>query len=298
MGLIEWVFLFSLALLWGTAFAMTVIGLGELPPFTLAFGRIFVAALTLLALIRLFGTRLPRGGEAWRAIITSAFIGNAIPFSLIAWGQQHIPSSLSGVLMATAPLFTLVIAHFSTVDERMTGAKAAALLLGFVAVVVLVGPDALGGVASSVTGQLALLGAAFCYAGASVYGRRFRTMNLKPLPLAGAQLSAASVMMVPVVLALEQPWLIAMPSITGWLAVMELGVVATALPYIIYFRVLAVGGATNLMLVTFMVPVVAVTTGALMLGEMLEVRHFVATGILILSLAAIDGRIFKWWRSA
>lgn len=296
MGLIEWLLLFGLALFWGTSFGLTAIALRELSPFTFAFARVAVAAVTLLFLTRIFRMALPRGWQPWGPIMVTAFFGNVVPFSLIAWGQSLIPSSLAGLLMATGPLFTLVIAHFNTSDERMTGFKTVSLVLGFGAVLVMMGPDAIRGVSSNVAGQLAILGAALCYAIATVYGRRFQAMGLKPLPLAAGQLCVASIMMVPAMVLFDQPWALGWLSTPVILAVLASGVLSTGIPYIMYFRILAVGGATNVMLVTFLVPIVAVTTGSLALGEVLEPRHFMAMGLLALALLSIDGRVFRMFR--
>ncbi|RMF10834.1 MAG: DMT family transporter, partial [Alphaproteobacteria bacterium] len=291
MGTIEWLLLLLLAVLWGTSFSIIKVAVREVPPFTMVFFRLLFAAGILFFLMTALGMRFPRSWSAWKAIAFSAVVGNAAAFCLIVWGQQYIPSSLGGVLMATGPLFTLVIAHFFTHDERMTLTRVLALLLGFSAVVVMIGPDVLAGLGVGVLGQFAFLGAAACYAVAAVYGRRFQTMGLKPLPLAAGQMIVATLAVLPAMLLVERPWTLAQPSSLAIWAVIANGVLSTGLPYIIYFRILAVGGATNVMLVTFLVPVVAVVTGALALGELLDPRHFVAIAILAVALILIDGRL-------
>jgi len=293
MGAVEWVLLGVLSILWGTSFSLTEVILTEVPPFTLVFLRVLFAALSLLVLLHLFRMRFPRGVKAWSLLTATAFIGNAVPFSFIVWGQQYIQSSLAAILMATGPLFTLLLAHFATHDERMRPGKIVALGLGFIAVVVLVGPDALKGIGSNVIGQLCILAAALAYSMASIIGRRFQDLGLKPLPLATAQLCVAVLLLLPVMTGLEQPWTQDVPSWPVVLAVVANGVLSTGIPYIIYFRILAVGGATNVMLVTFLVPLVAAVTGSLALNEQLEPRHFACMGLLACALIAIDGRLAK-----
>ena len=294
MGATEWLLLLLLATLWGTSFSILKVAVREIPPFTIVFFRVLLAASFLLGLMRLLGQSLPRGRAAWRAIIISALIGNAVAFSFIVWGQQFIPSSLAGILMATGPLFTVVIAHFATHDERMTPGRVVALLLGFGAVILMIGPDVLSGIGAGVLGEFAFFGAAICYASAAVYGRRFQTMGLKPLPLAASQMMIATVALLPVVLLVDQPWDLARPSSTAVIAVVAHGILCTGLPYVIYFRILAVSGATNVMLVTFLVPVVAAITGALALNEMLAPRHFAGMALLAVALFLIDGRLKRY----
>ena len=293
MGNREWVLLGILSLLWGTSFSLTEIILTEVPPLTIVFLRVLFAAIILFALLRLFRMRFPHGIKAWSLLAATAFIGNAIPFSFIVWGQQYIPSSLAAILMATGPLFTLLLAHYTTHDERMRPGKVLALVLGFFAVMVLVGPDAIKGIGRNVIGQLCILAAALSYGTASIIGRKFQDLGLKPLPLATAQLCLAAVFLFPVMMGVEQPWAQEVPSWPLVLAIVANGVLSTGIPYIIYFRILAVGGATNVMLVTFLVPVVAVVTGALALNEQLEPRHFASMGLLACALVAIDGRLAK-----
>jgi drug/metabolite transporter (DMT)-like permease len=289
----EWMLLGVLSILWGTSFSLTEVILTEVPPFTLVFLRVLFAALSLLVLLRLFRMRFPRGLKAWSLLMVTAFIGNAVPFSFIVWGQQYIQSSLAAILMATGPLFTLLLAHFATHDERMRPGKVLALVLGFIAVVVLVGPDALKGIGSNVIGQLCMLAAALSYGIASIIGRRYQELGLKPLPLAAAQLSIAVIFLLPFTISMDQPWTQDFPSWPVALAVVVNGVLSTGIPYIIYFRILAVGGATNVMLVTFLVPLVAAVTGSLALNEQLDPRHFASMGLLACALIAIDGRLPK-----
>ena len=192
-------------------------------------------------------------------------LNNVVPFALIFWGQTHIASGLASILNATTPLFTVVVAHVLTDDEKMTGAKVAALLAGLAGVAVLIGPAAFAQPTGSLWGQLACLGAALSYAFAGIYGRRFRAMGVAPLDAAAGQVTASSVLILPIMLIVEQPWtLAALPPPATWAALAGLALLSTALAYVLYFRILAAAGATNLLLVTFLIPVTSILLGALL----------------------------------
>ena len=177
MSLRVWIWLVSLSVLWGGSFFFAKVAIGELSPLTVVFARVALAALALNLVLSLTGRSLFRRSTPWPAFIAMGLLNNMIPFSLIFWGQTQIASGLASILNATTPLFTLVVAHFATRDERMDGAKVAALLTGFAGVTVLVGPDLLVGDQSGFMGQLACLAAALSYAFAGVYGRCFQTMG-------------------------------------------------------------------------------------------------------------------------
>jgi drug/metabolite transporter (DMT)-like permease len=195
-------------------------------------------------------------------------------------------------------LFTLLVAHFLTQDEKIDLAKVAALLAGFAGVAVLIGPELLVD-GSSVGGELACLGAALSYAFAGVYGRRFKILKIAPIEAAAGQVTASTVLILPIMLAVEQPWALpALPSLTVWAALVGLALLSTALAYILYFRILAVTGATTLLLVTFLIPLTAVLLGAAVLGERLAPRHFGGMALTGAGLAVIDGRIARLLRPA
>jgi drug/metabolite transporter (DMT)-like permease len=215
-------------------------------------------------------------------------LNNLIPFSLIFWGQTHIASGLASILNSTTPLFTAVLAHFLTRDERLTANRLAGVLAGLAGVVVMIGPDVLVGLRANVLAQSAVLCAALSYALAGIYGRRFR--GTPPLVTAAGQVTSTSVLLLPVVLLADRPWTLPLPGARTWAAVAGLALLCTALAYVIYFRILAVAGATNLLLVTFLIPVSALLLGGLVLGERLEPRHFGGMGLIALGLAAMDGR--------
>lgn len=299
MSLRIWIWLVSLSVLWGGSFFFAKVAVAELRPLTVVFGRVALAAFALNLSLWLTGQSLFRRETPWATFMIMGLLNNLIPFGLIFWGQTQIASGLASILNATTPLFTLVVAHLATRDEKMNAAKPAALLIGFAGVTVLVGPDLLFGDLLGSMGQLACLGAAFSYALAGVYGRRFQAMAVSPLQAASGQVTASTLLILPIMLIVDRPWLLpAVPGATTWAALAGLALLSTALAYVLYFRILAVAGATNLLLVTFLIPVTAILLGALILGEQLQLRHFAGMILIGLALAAIDGRTARFRRLA
>jgi drug/metabolite transporter (DMT)-like permease len=293
-----WALLVALSILWGGSFFFAKVAIGELGPLTVVFARVALAALALD--IVLFATRTNpfRRHAPWPAYLVMGLLNNVLPFSLIFWGQTQIASGLASILNATTPLFTLIVAHFLTADEKIDPGKVTALLAGLAGVALLIGPELLVG-GASVWGELACLGAAVSYAFAGVYGRRFKTMKIAPIEAAAGQVTASTVLILPIMLAVEQPWTLpALPSPTVWVALGGLALLSTALAYVLYFRILAAAGATNLLLVTFLIPVTAILLGAAVLGERLAPRHFAGMALIGIGLAVIDGRIARLLRPA
>ncbi|WP_411034659.1 DMT family transporter [Shinella sp. BYT-45] len=293
MSPVEWGLLIALSLLWGGSFLFNGILVRELPPFTIVTARVALAALALWAIVRLSGHAVPRSREAWFAFFGMGVLNNIIPFSLIVWGQTHIASGLASILNATTPLFAVIVAHVLTEDEKMTGGRLAGVLVGFLGVALMIGPSALGDLGTNVLAQLAVLGGAVSYSIAGIFGRRFRSMGLPPLLPAAGQVTASALLMLPVALLIDRPWALSAPSPEAWAALFGLAFLATALAYVIFFRILATAGATNLMLVTFLIPVSAILLGALVLGEVLAPKHFAGMALIAVGLAAIDGRLLR-----
>jgi drug/metabolite transporter (DMT)-like permease len=289
----QWTMLLTLAALWGGSFLFNAVAVQALPVMTIVAARVGLAALVLLATLPLLGIALPRGAIVWRAFAVMGLLNNAVPFTLIVWGQGHIPSGLASILNATTPLFAVLLAHWLTADERLTASRLAGVLLGLGGVAVLVGPVALAGFGTGGLAELACIGAALSYAFAGIYGRRFRAMGVAPLAVATGQVTASSVLLVPLALAVDRPWALPLPGAAPLLAVLALALLATALAYWLYFRLLASAGATNLLLVTLLVPPVAVALGALVLGEVPTARHGAGLALIAAGLATIDGRVLR-----
>jgi len=282
----DWLLLVFLSILWGGSFFFAKIAVDELPPLTLALGRVGIAAALLAVLAGRAG--LISLARAWPAFAVLGLLNNVIPFTLIFWGQTHIPSGLASIFNATTPIFTALIAHFATRDEKLDAAKLVGVTTGFVGVMAMLGPEVLGDIGVGVWAQLACLVAAVSYAVAGIWGRRLA--HLPAVTVAAGQLIAASVMLAPLAMLVDRPWRLAMPSPAALAALLALAVLSTALAYVIYFRILARAGATNLLLVTFLIPVSAILLGTAVLGERLAPHHFAGMAIIAVGLAAIDGR--------
>ena len=290
----EWAMLLSLSVLWGGSFFFTRVALFALPPFTLVVLRVGLAALILNTLVPLLGLRMPREARTWAAFLGMGLLNNAIPFCLIVWGQTHIASGLAAILNATTPLFTVVAAHVFTSDERMTGNRLVGVLIGLVGVVIMVGPAVLAGLGADLLAQVAVLGAALSYALAGIFGRRFQRMGVPPLATAAGQVTASTLMLLPIAIVVDRPWTLPVPSASVWGAILGIAALSTALAYVLYFRILATAGATNLLLVTFLIPVSAILLGVVVLGERLDPRHFIGMALIGCGLAAIDGRLWAF----
>lgn len=285
--------LIALSVLWGGSFFFIGVAVKELPPLTIMMLRVGCAALTLNLVVRFMGQWMPRDPKVWLAFFGMGLFNNVIPQTLIVWGQTQIPSGLASILNATTPLFGVLVAHFFTSDEKMTGKKLAGVIVGFAGVAIMVGPAALRGLGTHIWAQLAILLASAFYGISGVYGRRFKRMGVAPMVTATGQLTASTLMLAPVALSIDHSWTLATPSAATWLAIAGLALLSTALAYLIFFRLLASSGATNLLLVTFLIPVSAVFLGSLFLGEQLEAKHFIGMGFIAAGLAAIDGRLLN-----
>lgn len=289
----EWGILVFLALIWGGSFFFIEIAITELPVFTVVVGRVFIAALVLLALVYLTGQSLPLDPKIWQLFFVMGLVNNAIPFCLIVWGQIYIASGVASILNATAPLFTVLVAHYFTQDEKLSTNKIMAVLLGLIGVAIMIGGEAIKALGVNIIAQIAVLAAACCYACAGVYGRRFRGMKFSPLSIAAGQTLTASFVLLPMLFIIDQPWTLPVPSFNVTMAVLYLALPATALTYILYFRLLATAGAVNLLLVTFLVPISAIFLGIFFLDEVLKTKHIIGMALIGFGLAILDGRPIK-----
>jgi drug/metabolite transporter (DMT)-like permease len=256
--------------------------------------RIVTAAAALLLVLHLLGQKMPTSGRIWAAFFGMGLLNNVLPFVLIVWGQHRIASGLAAILNATTPLFTVLVAHLLTPDEKLTPLKAVGVAMGFAGAAVMIGPAALRGIGAGVLAQLACLAGALSYAFAGIFGRRFRSMNVAPIATAAGQVCASAALLLPLMLLVDRPWQLTLPHATTWGAVLGVGLLSTALAYVLYFRILAAAGATNLLLVTFLIPVSAILLGVLVLGEQLLFRHAGGMALIGLGLMFIDGRLPRW----
>lgn len=287
---VHWVMLLILSVLWGGSFFFVGVAVKELPPFTIVTLRVTLAAFCLLAVCRFMGLKLPRDRRIWRAFFVMGFLNNLVPFTLIVWGQTYIASGVASILNATTPLFTVVAAHYLTRDETFTLSRIVGVLLGLCGVATMIGGAALQSLGIDVAALFAMLMAALSYALAGVFGRRFRQMDVPPLTTAAGQVAASSIMLFPIMMVVDHPWTLSVPSTETMGALAGLAILSTALAYVLYFRLLAAAGATNLLLVTFLIPVSAIGLGIMFLGEVLEPKHIAGMVLIALGLVAIDGR--------
>ena len=290
MGPAQWATLVILSILWGGSFFFVEVAVTALPPFTIVLVRVGLAAIALHLFLFAKGSPVPFGLGLWGAFLVMGLINNVVPFSLLVWGQTQIASGLASILNATTPIFAVLVAHFLTSDEKITGGRLAGVVIGFAGVTVMIGPAALAGLGANLLAQLACLGAALSYGFAASFGRRFVRMGVSPVQTAAGQVTASTLILLPLSMTVDRPWTLPAPGMDAVASVVALALLSTAVAYILYFRLLASAGATNITLVTLLVPVSAILLGGLILGERLAPEHFTGMALIALGLAAIDGR--------
>ena len=262
-----------------------------MPPLTLVTLRVGIAAAILWASAPILGARAPRSVRAVAALLVLGFGNNALPFSLIAWGQTHLPSGLASILTAATPLFTVIAAHALTKEEKLTGLKMAGTLAGLAGVAALVGPNLLTGAGADLWAELAVLAAALSFGLSAIFARRMPKLGRKPIDVAAGQATAAALLLAPCAIAFDRPWTLPAPGAATIVSVVAIASLSTALAYVVYFRILAGAGATNVQLVTLLAPATSIALGALILGERLAARQFVGYALIAVGLALIDGRL-------
>jgi drug/metabolite transporter (DMT)-like permease len=288
----EWGLLALLSLLWGGSFVFIGVAVKELPPLTLAALRVGLAALILWASAPLTGAMPPRNGKAVAALALLGLGNNALPFALIAWGQTHLAAGLASILNAATPLFAVLVAHVFTAEEKLSRFKIIGTAAGMAGVAWVIGPDLLWGQAKvNAWAEGAVLLAALSYAASAVFARRVRALGLKPLDVATGQATAGAIYLVPLALFVDAPWSLPVPSAAVVASVFAIAALCTALAYVVYFRILAGAGATNVLLVTLMAPATSVILGVLFLHERLLARQFLGFALIAIGLAFIDGRL-------
>ncbi len=289
----DWLVLLILAVIWGGAFFFIGVAVRHVPPLTYVSLRLSFGAAGLWIYLAVKGERVRLPREVWGSIILLALLNNALPFTLFGWSQTHIASGLASILNATTPIWGVVVAHFLTNDERMTPRKLAGVLLGFGGVAVMIGPSLLSNLGTSGLAELACVVAALSYALAAVWARRFKRLGVSPFSVTTGQLTAGAIIMLPMSMVIDQPWTRAFPPMSAIAAILALAIFCTALGYVLYFRLIEHAGATNALLVTLLVPPVAILLGGLFLGETLAPQDFAGLALIAVGLAAIDGRLFR-----
>ena len=290
MSLKSWWLLIVLSVLWGGTFFFVEVALVGLTPFTIVFLRVSIAALALLSYLVATGEKIPRDLKIWGLFLVMGILNNTIPFSLITWGQVHITGSVASILNATTPLFTVLLAHFLTSDEKLTTNKTIGVFIGFFGVILMMQPTLVDGITFESYGQFAIIAAALSYGCAGIWGKRLGSTS--SAVNAFGMLACASVTMLPIIFIVEEP-LALTPHLPSLAAVVGLALLGTALAYILYFRILALAGAVNLLLVTFLIPVSALLLGVGVLSEAVHPMAYAGMATIFAGLAVIDGRLFK-----
>ncbi|QFT46916.1 putative DMT superfamily transporter inner membrane protein [Roseivivax sp. THAF40] len=285
-----WAELMFLSLIWGGSFLAIRTALDEIAPITSVFFRVLPATAALWAYTRLRGIPVPRDPRLWLAALVMGGLNNILPFTLMAWGQLHVTTGLTSILNATTAIWGALLAALVFADERMTPRKAMGIGLGFAGVALAIGPGALNGLNLESLGQMAIIGGTLSYAFASLWGRRF-LRGVAPEMAACLMLTGSSVLIVPLMLVTEGVPPLSLAPVT-WAAILYYALIATAFAYILYYRILAMAGASNLMLVTLLVPPMAISLGALVRDETLTAPAIAGFGLLALGLAVLDGRLW------
>lgn len=292
MKRIDWLRLLILSLVWGGSFIFFRILAAQLPPMTTVFFRVAIGALAVLGFMRLEGSKLDLPRSEWPKLALLGLVNCVLPFCFYAWGETRVSAGLASIINATTPMFTVAIAGLIMRNEAMTGGRVIGVLCGIVGVTVVVGPDVLVG--ADPLGELVCLLAAFSYGWAFQVARRVKGLN--PASMAAGQLLFASLELLPFVMIFDQPWNLPAPTLSGWLALAGLALLSTGFAYVIFFRVLASAGPTNLSLVTLLVPVTAVLLGWAFLDEAVAAQALGGMALIALGLAVIDGRVVSYLR--
>lgn len=292
------VMLLLLAAVWGGSFFFAEVALKEVPPLTITLFRVLLALPFLALIIRFKGLQIPTSPKVWCAYLVMGALNNAIPFSLIFWGQTQIDSGLASILNATTAMFAAVVAGVLLKDEPLTAKKIAGAVLGIIGVAFIMGPTALTEFNPSNLAQLAILAATLSYAFAGVWGRT-ALAGQTPLVNAFGMVIGSTLLMIPVVYIIDGPPNLGL-SPTVWASLLGLAVLSTTLAYILYFAILARAGAANLLLVTLLIPPFAIGLGVIFLGEKMGSEAWVGFGIIALGFAVTDGRLFSrsFWQKA
>lgn len=286
-----WAMLILLSVLWGGSFFFVGVAVNELPTLTIVALRVVIAAITLWMIVLIIGLPIPKSLKLWCMFLAMGLLNNVIPFLLIVWGQAQIASGLASILNAATPIFTVIVAAIFLTDERPTQLKVIGVTIGFLGVVMMIGLPALD-TGENLLAQLAVVTATLSYAFAGVYGRKFKSQTINPIVIAAGQVTASSLVLLPIALTVDGVTTLNQASSSTWISIIGLAVMSTAIAYVLYFKILELAGATNVLLVTLLVPVSAILLGSLFLDESLQLIHFIGMAMIALGLSFIDGRLW------
>ncbi|MBN1565602.1 MAG: EamA family transporter [Anaerolineae bacterium] len=284
----HWLMFWSLGVIWGSSFLLIKVAVEELGPLPLVSIRIGLAALLMGAYLWWSGRKLPRTRREVIALLYVGVMNTAVPFTLITWGEQDIDSGLATVLNSTVPLFTLVFAHFALADERISLQKIIGLGVGFVGIVLLAGRDAESSSPNSFSGQVAVLVASMSYASCAIVIRRY-LRKVDPFVTAGGSLIVGGVVIVTITLLTVHP----LPDVTELsldtvASILTLATLNTVIAYFLFYALFAVWGATRTTLVTYVMPPIGVTLGALFLDETVDWKIVVGAALILVGIVAVN----------
>ncbi|HXV44019.1 MAG TPA: EamA family transporter [Anaerolineae bacterium] len=297
MRLKNFLWLLFLAALWGPSFLFIKVAVADIPPLTLVVGRVGIAGISLYLILRTQGRNLMPWGQVWAHLAVVALVQNALPFVLFSWGEQYIDSGLAAILNGTTPLFTLMLAHFFTHDDRLTPTKAFGTVIGFGGLLFLIGPSLLAGVRATAWGLLAVTIASASYGVAIIYSRR-HLRGLPPLVGPATQLLLATLFMIPLALLFERPFELPAPSWPALGSLLALSVFGTALAFVVYYYLIERVSATYVSMVTYLVPIFGVILGVLILNEQLGWNAYLGCALILLGVMIVNGvlRVVSWQR--
>jgi drug/metabolite transporter (DMT)-like permease len=278
-----------LATLWGASYTFIRVGVETIPPVTFIAARTLIAGLLLLLVMRLRGIALPRDRGLWLSFLVQACLNSVVPFTLIAWGETIVDAGLATILNSTSPIFTFLLAVLLVRQETATVRKLFGVVAGMTGICLIVGLEALRGFGAALLAQLAIVAATVCYAGAAIFGRRFKGLD-PSVPAAGSMLCGAAIL-IPASLAVDRPWQLT-PSMDSLLALLALSVFSTALAFTIYFRLLSTLGSVSTTSQAYLRVPIGVAIGVLFLGETLASTAWLGLACVVLGVAAmtIPGR--------
>jgi len=279
----DYALLLLLGAIWGSSFLLIKVAVATVPPVTVAAGRVVIGAIFMAGILAARRKALPSDPDVWRKLFLMGTVGTVLPFALINWGETHIDSGLAAILISAVPIVTIMMAHFLRSDERINAGKIAAIAFGGVGVVVLIGPDALGGIGQNLLGQIAILGAAWCYAVNGLTARQLT--GIAPEAVTLGMLLTATIAAIPLSLLLDRPWQ-TQASTLSLLAIATLGVLPTSIGYLIAVRIIASAGAGFASLNNYLVPLFGVGWGMALLGEELQPRGVLALLLIFLGVTA------------
>lgn len=283
-----WAELLLLGLIWGGSFLSIRIALNEIPVVTSVLHRTGWAMLVLWVVVIVQRQTIPRDPRVWGAFLVMGILNNVIPFGLMSWGQLYIESGLTSILNAATAIFGVIVAAMVFADERLTIRKLAGVSLGFLGVATAIGLEGFANFDPRSTAQIAVILGTISYALASSWAR-LKLSHLPPTLAAAGMLTVSTFILLPAAFLIDGPVALDLMPQT-WISIAYYSLIATAGAYLLYYRVLAMAGSGNLMLVTLLIPPVAIVLGAVVLGEELRPQAYVGFVLLAVGLLILNKR--------